>query len=132
MHRHGENALKVAQMLHEHPLIAQTWYPGLPSHPDYELAKKVFSSGGPKSEAGKQTFGGMMAFIVAGDPETALIRARRLCERLEIITLAVSLGGTESLIEHPASMTHAMVPRADRIAGGLDDGLVRLSVRSIY
>eukprot|EP00965_Chrysotila_dentata_P028383 943246-Pleurochrysis_carterae.AAC.1 len=70
----------------------------------------------------------MLAFIVAGDADTALARARRLCEHLKVVTLAVSLGGTESLIEHPASMTHAMVPREDRLAGGLADGLVRLSV----
>ena len=70
----------------------------------------------------------MCAFIVKGDDETALRRAARLCERLNVITLAVSLGGTESLIEHPASMTHAMIPRKDRLAGGLEDGLVRISV----
>ena len=115
-------------MLEGHPLIETLYYPGLPSHPDHELAKRVFTSGGPNSNAAKQTFGGMLAFIVAGDDETALRRARRLCERLELITLAVSLGGTESLIEHPASMTHAMIPREDRLAGGLQDGLVRLSV----
>ena len=75
-----------------------------------------------------QSFGGMLAFVVEGDDDTALRRAKRMCERLELITLAVSLGGTESLIEHPASMTHAMIPREDRLAGGLQDGLVRLSV----
>jgi len=129
MERHGENAMKVAQLLEAHPLIAQTFYPGLPSHPDHELAKRVFTSGGPGSDsAAGQTFGGMLAFIVAGEPELALRRARRLCERLRVVTLAVSLGGTESLIEHPASMTHAMIPREDRLAGGLQDGLVRLSV----
>ena len=116
-------------MLESHPLIATTYYPGLPSHPEHELAKKVYTSGGPGCMSRRnQTFGGMLAFIVAGDDETALRRARRLCERLELITLAVSLGGTESLIEHPASMTHAMIPREDRLAGGLQDGLVRLSV----
>ena len=76
----------------------------------------------------EQTFGGMLAFIVAGEPEVALQRAVRMCERLRLVTLAVSLGGTESLIEHPASMTHAMIPREDRLAGGLQDGLVRISV----
>merc|ERR1719502_1783630 len=75
-----------------------------------------------------QTFGGMLAFIVAGSPDVALRRAMRICERLRLVTLAVSLGGTESLIEHPASMTHTMIPREDRLAGGLQDGLVRLSV----
>ena len=116
-------------MLEAHPLIESTFYPGLPSHPDHELAKEIFTSGGVGCMSRRQqSFGGMLAFIVKGDPDTALRRARRLCERLEVITLAVSLGGTESLIEHPASMTHAMIPRQDRLKGGLDDGLVRLSV----
>ena len=126
------------------PLSRASSAQGLPSHPDYELAKKVFTSGGPNSNARQQTFGGMLAFIVKGDPDTALRRAQRMCERLELMTLAVSLGGaprrsntpppprpcttttrrlsspgTESLIEHPASMTHAMIPRSDRLAGGL-------------
>ena len=70
----------------------------------------------------------MLAFIVEGDADVALRRAARMCERLNVVTLAVSLGGTESLIEHPASMTHTMIPREDRLAGGLADGLVRLSV----
>jgi len=121
-------------MLEGHPLIETLYYPGLPSHPDHELAKRVFTSGGPNSNAAKQTFGGMLAFIVAGDPDTALRRAQRFAERLELVTLAVSLGGdpphpattrtqagTESLIEHPASMTHAMIPREDRLAGGLQE-----------
>ncbi len=129
MERHGTNAMEVAKMLDSHPMIESTFYPGLPSHPDHELAKKVFSSGGDitRNKRG-QTFGGMLAFIVKGEGDVALRRARRLCERLELITLAVSLGGTESLIEHPASMTHTMIPREDRLAGGLADGLVRLSV----
>ena len=131
MERHGENALQVAQMLEAHPMIKQVWYPGLPSHPDHYLARKVFTSGGPNSTSGRsklQTFGGMLAFIVEGDADVALRRAARMCERLNVVTLAVSLGGTESLIEHPASMTHTMIPREDRLAGGLADGLVRLSV----
>lgn len=129
MERHGENAMQVAKMLDVHPMIKTTFYPGLPSHPDHELAKKIFTSGGHGCLSRRsQSFGGMLAFIVAGDDETALRRGKRLCERLELITLAVSLGGTESLIEHPASMTHAMIPRTERLAGGLFDGLVRLSV----
>lgn len=129
MERHGENAMRVAKMLDAHPLIASTFYPGLPSHPDHELAKKVFTSGGSGCMSRReQTFGGMLAFIVAGDDDTALRRAVRMCERLKVVTLAVSLGGTESLIEHPASMTHAMIPRPERLAGGLADGLVRISV----
>lgn len=129
MERHGDNAMHVARMLEAHPLVESMFYPGLPSHPDHELAKRIFTSGGAATMARRgQSFGGMLAFIVKGDDETALRRGRRLCERLNVVTLAVSLGGTESLIEHPASMTHAMIPRADRLAGGLQDGLVRLSV----
>jgi len=131
MQRHGENALKVAQMLEDHPLVAQVFYPGLPSHPDHELAKRSFRSGrdGPEdADSMPQTFGGMIAFIVDGDDDTALRRAKNVCEGLDVINLAVSLGGVESLVEHPASMTHAMIPRADRLAGGLPDGLVRISV----
>lgn len=129
MERHGENAMRVAEFLEAHPMIESVFYPGLPSHPDHELAKKIFTSGGAGCMSRRQqSFGGMLAFIVKGDDETALRRARRVCERLELITLAVSLGGTESLIEHPASMTHGMIPREDRIAGGLYDGLVRVSV----
>ena len=129
MERHGHNAMELASAIETHPMIEKMFYPGLPSHPDHELAKKVFTSGGDHLRAKRgQTFGGMLAFIVAGDNETALRRGRRLCERLKVITLAVSLGGTESLIEHPASMTHAMIPRDVRLAGGLYDGLVRLSV----
>lgn len=128
MERHGENAMVAAKMLETHPLIQTLYYPGLPSHPDHELAKRTFTSGGPNSNSREQSFGGMLAFIVKGDPDTALRRAQRFAERLELVTLAVSLGGTESLVEHPASMTHAMIPREDRLAGGLQDGLVRLSV----
>lgn len=102
------------------------WDPG--RHPDHELAKRIFTSGGPNSDASQQTFGGMLAFILKGDPDTAMKRGIKMCERLRLVTLAVSLGGTESLIQHPASMTHAMIPREKRLAGGLQDGLVRLSV----
>mmetsp|Transcript_24911 Transcript_24911/g.54333 ORF Transcript_24911/g.54333 Transcript_24911/m.54333 type:complete len:148 (-) Transcript_24911:97-540(-) len=110
-------------------MVESVFYPGLQSHPDHELAKKSFRSGRdfPDDDT-PQTFGGMIAFIVAGDNDTALRRAKNVCEGLSVINLAVSLGGVESLVEHPASMTHAMIPRADRLAGGLPDGLVRISV----
>ena len=88
MERHGENAMEAAKMLESHPLIETLYYPGLPSHPDHELAKRVFTSGGPNSNSAKQTFGGMLAFIVKGDPDTALRRAQRFAERLELVTLA--------------------------------------------
>ena len=129
MQRHGENAMKVAQMLEDHPMVESVFYPGLQSHPDHELAKRTFRSGRDfPADDNPQTFGGMIAFIVAGDNDTALLRAKNVCEGLSVVNLAVSLGGVESLIEHPASMTHAMIPREDRLAGGLPDGLVRISV----
>ena len=119
-------------MLEDHPMVKQVFYPGLPSHPDYELAKRTFRSGrdddADADNTMPQTFGGMIAFIVDGDDDTALRRAKNVCEGLSVMNLAVSLGGVESLVEHPASMTHAMIPRADRLAGGLPDGLVRISV----
>mmetsp|Transcript_32084 Transcript_32084/g.63861 ORF Transcript_32084/g.63861 Transcript_32084/m.63861 type:complete len:499 (+) Transcript_32084:224-1720(+) len=136
MQRHGENAFRVARMLEEHPLIASVYYPGLESHPDNTggdscLVAGAFRSGRDHPEDAehmKQTYGGMIAFIVAGEGDVALERAKRVCEGLKVVNLAVSLGSVESLVEHPASMTHAMIPREDRLAGGLDDGLIRISV----
>ena len=125
MQRHGENALKVAQMLEDHPLVDKTFYPGLPSHPDNTgddqcLVADAFRSGRDYAEdvsTMPQTYGGMIAFIVKGEGDVALERAKRVCEGLRVVNLAVSLGSVESLVEHPASMTHAMIPREDRLAG---------------
>lgn len=130
MQRHGENAMKVAQMLEEHPMVDKVFYPGLDSHPDRYLADQIFLSGRDEDdeEGSNQTYGGMISFITVGDSENALRRARNVCERLRVINLAVSLGGVESLCEHPASMTHTMIPREQRMAGGLHDGLIRISV----
>mmetsp|Transcript_16897 Transcript_16897/g.24772 ORF Transcript_16897/g.24772 Transcript_16897/m.24772 type:complete len:515 (+) Transcript_16897:150-1694(+) len=131
MQRHGENALKVARMLEDHPNVASTFYPGLDSHPDRGMADEIFKSGRDEdSEEGDviQTYGGMISFVVKGEGEEALRRARNVCENLRVINLAVSLGGVESLCEHPASMTHTMIPREQRLAGGLQDGLIRISV----
>jgi len=136
MQRHGENAIQVAKMLEAHPLVESTFYPGLASHPDNQegaegcLVSNAFRSGrdSPEDVHMPQTFGGMIAFIVKGEGNVALERAKKVCEGLRVVNLAVSLGSVESLVEHPASMTHAMVPREDRIAGGLDDGLIRISV----
>lgn len=137
MQRHGENALQVAQMLEDHPLVESTFYPGLDSHPDNQgggsncLVSASFRSGRDTPEDAehmKQTYGGMIAFIVKGEGDLALTRAKKVCEGLRVVNLAVSLGSVESLVEHPASMTHAMIPREDRVAGGLDDGLIRISV----
>ncbi|GIK96697.1 MAG: cystathionine gamma-lyase [Alphaproteobacteria bacterium] len=113
MERHCRNAVEVARWLESHPKIAKVYYPGLPSHPQHELAQRQM-----------QGFGGMVTAVLKGGLEPA----RRFLERCEIFALAESLGGVESLIEHPAIMTHASVPPEKRKAIGIDDGLVRLSV----
>lgn len=113
MRQHQSNALKVAEFLQGHPKVAKVLYPGLPSHPQYELAKRQMSG-----------FGGMITFYVKGGLEAA----RTLLENVQVFALAESLGGVESLIEHPAIMTHASVPVETRKALGIDDTLVRLSV----
>jgi cystathionine beta-lyase/cystathionine gamma-synthase len=114
MQRHCENALAIAQWLEKHPKIEKVYYPGLASHPQHALARRQMVPG----------FGGMVSAIVKGGEQAAL----RFLERCEIFTLAESLGGVESLIEHPAIMTHASVPADVRREIGISDALVRLSV----
>jgi methionine-gamma-lyase len=114
MKRHNENAIKVAQWLENHNMIQRVYYPGLPSHPQHGLAKKQMRGG----------FGGMVCFEVCGGVQAGAT----VIENLKLITLAVSLGGVESLIEHAASMTHVMVSREERLSAGITDGLIRLSV----
>jgi cystathionine gamma-lyase len=114
--RHGENALKIAQVLTKHPKVERVVYPGLESHPQHAIARKQMHAG--------RGFGGMITATLRG----GLDQARRFLERVHLFSLAESLGGVESLIEHPAIMTHASVPPANRAALGISDGLVRLSV----
>ncbi|HLI11818.1 MAG TPA: cystathionine gamma-synthase [Alphaproteobacteria bacterium] len=114
MERHCANAAAIAAWLERHPGIERVIYPGLSSHPQHELAKRQMSGG----------FGGMVTAILKGGLEAS----RRFLERCELFALAESLGGVESLIEHPAIMTHASIPAEQRAAIGLTDGLVRLSV----
>ena len=111
---HNSNALEVARFLESHPAIERVYYPGLPSHPQHELALGQMPGG----------FGGMVAFEVKGgfDP------AYRLIGRTEVCVLAVSLGGAESLITHPASMIHSRQSDEEREAAGISPGLIRLSV----
>ncbi len=113
MQRHCENALEIATWLERHPRVERVIYPGLPSHPQNELAKRQMNG-----------FGGMVTAILKGD----LASTRTFLERCELFALAESLGGVESLIEHPAIMTHASVPSEQRAALGISDTLVRLSV----
>jgi len=113
MQAHERNAGRVARMLAEHPAVEAVYYPGLSSHPDHALAARQ-----------QQGFGGMVSFVVTGGKD----RAGAILERLALFTLAESLGGVESLAEHPASMTHASIPAERRTALGVSDGLIRLSV----
>jgi len=113
MDRHSDNAEKIAERLSGHPKVAKVIYPGLTSHPEHSIAKKQM-----------KRMGGMISFVIKGGLEAS----RRLLTGMEVFTLAESLGGVESLIEHPAIMTHASIPREIREARGLDDGLVRISV----
>tara|TARA_B100001146_G_scaffold74321_2_gene65940 strand:+ start:4056 stop:5219 length:1164 start_codon:yes stop_codon:yes gene_type:complete len=113
MQRHCENAMKVAQFLESHPKVSETIYPGLENHPQYEIAKKQMRG-----------FGGMITFIVNGGVK----QATEILQKLEIFTLAESLGGAESLASHPSTMTHASIPKHIRESIGIGDGLIRLSV----
>ena len=113
MQRHNESGLKIAQWLELHPMIERVYYPGLVSHPQHELATEQMSG-----------FGGMISIVVKGGLE----KTKRFMENLNVFTLAESLGGVESLVNHPAIMTHASVPEDIRAELGITDSLVRLSV----
>lgn len=113
MKAHCENAMALAEFLQAHPAIEDVIYPGLSSHPHHELAKRQMDG-----------FGGMLSIRLKGGFEAA----KRFCERLELFTLAESLGGVESLVNHPAVMTHASIPLERRAELGISDNLVRLSV----
>lgn len=118
MRRHCESALKVAQFLEAHDAIEHVAYPGLESHPQHEIAMRQMRIDG------EGVGGGMVTCVLRG----GLDASRHFLDRVTLFTLAESLGGVESLIEHPAIMTHASVPPAQRAALGIDDGLVRVSV----
>lgn len=113
MRVHDENAMAIAKHLQKHPAIEKVIYPGLPDHPQHALAKKQMNG-----------FGGMVSLVVKG----GLPRANELLKSTKLFALAESLGGVESLIGHPATMTHAAIPKEQRDARGVVDGLVRLSV----
>ena len=113
MERHCANALRISQFLETHPSIEKVYYPGLESHSQHELAKQQMPA-----------FGGMVTAIIKGGLE----KAKSFLERCELFVLAESLGGVESLIGHPAIMTHASIPQEIRESLGISDGLIRLSV----
>lgn len=113
MERHEKNALEIVRYLSNHKKVKKVFYPGLPTHPGYEVARKQMSG-----------FGGMISFEL----NSTLSESVKFLESLKLISVAESLGVVESLIEHPASMTHASVPKEEREKIGLSDGLIRLSV----
>ena len=113
MERHSANAQRIAEWLERHPKIAKVIYPGLPSHPQHNLARRQMRG-----------CGGMIGAVIRGN----LLEVKRFLEHCQVFALAESLGGVESLIEHPAIMTHASVPPDVRRELGIDDGLIRLSV----
>ncbi|MEQ8276011.1 MAG: cystathionine gamma-synthase [Deltaproteobacteria bacterium] len=113
MDRHCDNAEKIADMLEGHALVEKVIFPGLASHPQHALASRQMKRAG-----------GMISFVIKGGLEAS----RRFLTGMEVFTLAESLGGVESLIEHPAIMTHASIPKEMREARGIDDGLIRISV----
>jgi cystathionine gamma-lyase len=113
MERHSANAMKIARWLDRDSRVKRVIYPGLESHPQHALAKRQMSE-----------FGGIVTFFIDGDLEDA----RRFLEQCRIFALAESLGGVESLVDHPAIMTHASVPPEKRAALGIDDRMIRLSV----
>ncbi|NLR94763.1 trans-sulfuration enzyme family protein [Flammeovirga agarivorans] len=113
MDRHCENASKIAEWLEQHPFVEKVYYPHLPSHPDFALAKKQMKKGG-----------GMISVTLKADLEQTKV----FLSNCKLFTLAESLGGVESLIEHPAIMTHASIPAETRKELGIDDGFIRISV----
>lgn len=114
MERHCQNGKRIAEFLRSHPKVGKVYWPGFSDHPNHAIAKKQM-----------RDFGGMMSFELKGDNLEAAVR---LMEAVRIFSLAESLGGVESLINHPASMTHASIPREERLRNGLTDTLIRLSV----
>ncbi len=114
MQRHCENGEKIARFLVSHPLIDRVYWPGLESHTNHEVAKNQMNG-----------FGGMISFTLVGDD---LDMAKKVVSNTELFTLAESLGGVESLIGHPSTMTHASIPKEERVKSGIVDSLIRLSV----
>lgn len=114
MQRHCDNGARIVDFLVNHPKVEHVYYPGLPNHPNHEIAKKQMRG-----------FGGMISFTLKGDN---MDEALKVLSGTKLFSLAESLGGVESLIGHPATMTHASIPREERIKNGLKDTLIRLSV----
>lgn len=114
MQRHCENGRRIAHFLKSHPKVSKVYWPGFDEHPNHDIAKKQMND-----------FGGMISFVLKSDRMESAIE---FMEKLKLFSLAESLGGVESLVGHPASMTHASIPREERLKTGLKDSLIRLSV----
>lgn len=114
MERHCLNGKKIAEFLKNHPKVGKVYWPGFADHPNHDIAKKQM-----------RDFGGMLSFTLKDD---SMEKASKLMTSVELFSLAESLGGVESLINHPASMTHASIPKEERLKGGLLDSLIRLSI----
>jgi len=114
MERHCHNGRRIAEFLKSHPKVGKVYWPGFADHPNHEVAKRQM-----------RDFGGMLSFTLKDDNVN---KAVRLMESVQLFSLAESLGGVESLINHPASMTHASVPKEEREKTGLVDSLMRLSI----
>lgn len=114
MKAHCENGKIVAHWLRNHPKVGKVYWPGFEDHPNHAIAKEQM-----------RDFGGMLSFELKND---SVDEAKRVLSSTHLFSLAESLGGVESLINHPASMTHASIPREERIKNGLSDSLIRLSV----
>src|SRR5208283_4855179 len=113
MEKAQENAMKVAEFLEKHPKVAWIKYPGLKTHPQYKLASKQMNG-----------FSSILSFGLKGGFEAA----KKLLDNVQLVLLAVSLGGVETLIQHPSSMTHSKVSKENKIKAGITDDLIRLSV----
>jgi cystathionine beta-lyase/cystathionine gamma-synthase len=114
MERHCHNGKIVAEYLRNHAKVGKVYWPGFPDHPNHDIARKQM-----------RDFGGMLSFTLRDD---RLDKATKLMESVQVFSLAESLGGVESLINHPASMTHASIPKEERMRSGFVDSLIRLSV----
>ena len=114
MQRHCENGMRVAKFLEAHPKVGNVYYPGLESHKSYEIAKKQMKD-----------FGGMVSFKLKDESKKATFT---FLENTKLFTLAESLGGVESLVNHPATMSHGSIPEEERLKMGITDALIRLSV----
>ena len=112
--RHSENGKVIAEFLQSHPIVDRVYWPGFETHPNHDVARSQMSG-----------FGGMVSFTLKGD---SLDKAKKVVSKTRLFTLAESLGGVESLIGHPSTMTHASIPREERLKSGVKDSLIRLSV----